>query len=226
LPLAIQAQRRPIIQADRDRRGAAHEGAAATDAATLQATRLPPAVAHGAQGGVSTCLWGVESQVPRRSVSRSVLRLILLGFAPGSLGRLRRAGGAECDVDRQARKRRACSSAVDRGRIERQGAIDRSDELFLVKVQSAAIAQVGGTATTNAIAQGGGAGQAFVNPGQTAYAFSTALPDKACSATLIDGAHDVVSALWGPRDMVFGAAIEEANYAPVWPTRRAGEVAA
>ena len=41
------------------------------------------------------------------------------------------APGRECDVDRQDRKRRAGSSAVDRGRIERQGAIDRSDELFL-----------------------------------------------------------------------------------------------
>jgi hypothetical protein len=47
-----------------------------------------------------------------------------------------------------------------------------------VKVQSAAVAQVGSTATTNAIAQGGGSGQAFVNPGETAYAFSTALPDR------------------------------------------------
>ena len=82
-----------------------------------------------------------------------------------------------------------------------------------VKVQSAAVAQVGSTATTNAIAQGGGAGQAFANPGQTAYAFSTALPDKAYSATLIDGAHDVAGALLGPRDVVFGTAIVGANYA-------------
>ena len=73
-----------------------------------------------------------------------------------------------------------------------------------VKVQSAAVAQVGSTATTNAIAQGGGSGQAFVNPGQTAYAFSTALPDKAYSATLIDGASNVANALLGPRDAVFG----------------------
>ena len=80
-----------------------------------------------------------------------------------------------------------------------------------VKVQSTAVAQVGGTATTNAIAQGGGSGQAFVNPGQTAYAFSTALPDKAYSATLIDGAHDVAGALLGPRDVVFGTAVVGAN---------------
>jgi PEP-CTERM motif len=79
-------------------------------------------------------------------------------------------------------------------------------------VQSAAVAQAGSTATTNAIAQGG-SGQAFANPGQTAYAFSTALPDKAYSATLIDGASNVVGALLGPRDMVFGTAILGANYA-------------
>ena len=81
-----------------------------------------------------------------------------------------------------------------------------------VKVQSAAVAQVGSTATTNAIAQGG-SGQAFVNPGQTAYAFSTALPDKAYSATLIDGASNVAGALLGPPDMVFGTAVLGANYA-------------
>jgi hypothetical protein len=81
-----------------------------------------------------------------------------------------------------------------------------------VKVQSAAVAQVGGGATTNAIAQGG-AGQAFANPGQTAYAFATALPDKAYSSTLIGGAHNVAGALLGPRDTVFGTAILGANTA-------------
>jgi hypothetical protein len=69
-------------------------------------------------------------------------------------------------------------------------------------------------ASTNAIAQGGGSGQAFVNPGQTAYAFSTALPDKVYAATLIDGATNVAIALLGPRDAVFGTAILGANYAP------------
>ncbi len=126
----------------------------------------------------------------------------------------RSRGRRERNVDRQDRKRRVGSSAIDRGRIERTGAVDRSDELSFVKVQSAAVAQVGSTATTNAIAQGGGSGQAFVNPGQTAYAFSTALPDKAYAATLIDGAHNVAGALLGPRDMVFGTAILGANYAP------------
>jgi hypothetical protein len=81
-----------------------------------------------------------------------------------------------------------------------------------ISVQSAAVAQVGSTATTNAIAQVG-SGQAFVNPGETAYSFSTALPDKAYSATLIDGAHEVAGTLLGPRDVVFGTAILGANYA-------------
>ena len=48
-----------------------------------------------------------------------------------------------------------------------------------VSVQSSAVAPTSGsTATTNAIAQGG-AGQTFANPGQTAYAFSTASPIRA-----------------------------------------------
>ena len=70
----------------------------------------------------------------------------------------------------------------------------------------------GGTATTNAIAQGG-SGQAFSNPGETAYAFSTASPNKAYATSLIGGASSVASALLGPRDKVFGTAILGANYA-------------
>jgi hypothetical protein len=87
-----------------------------------------------------------------------------------------------------------------------------------VSVQSSALGTNLGSfygplqATTNAIVQGG-AGQAFVNPGQTAYALSTALPDKAYATTLIGGANHVASALLGPRDAVFGTAILGANYA-------------
>jgi hypothetical protein len=82
-----------------------------------------------------------------------------------------------------------------------------------VSVQSSALAPTDlSTATTIANAQGG-SGQAFVNPGQTAYAFSTAQPDKAYAASLIGGASDVASALLGPRDAVFGTAILGANYA-------------
>jgi hypothetical protein len=64
-----------------------------------------------------------------------------------------------------------------------------------------------------------GAGQAFANPGQTAYAFSTALPDKAYATSLIGSASPVASAVLGPRDMVFGTAIMGANYAPRWRRR-------
>jgi hypothetical protein len=87
-----------------------------------------------------------------------------------------------------------------------------------VSVQSTAMAPTafafvgGGTATSNAIAQGG-TGQAFADPGQTAYAFSTALPNKAYAASLIGGASHVASALLGPRDQVFGTAIVGANTA-------------
>ena len=82
-----------------------------------------------------------------------------------------------------------------------------------VGVQSTAVAEVGSTATSNAIAQAGGAGQAFANPGQTAYAFSVGAPDRAYSTTLIGSASQVADALLGPREAIFGAAILGANYA-------------
>ena len=81
-------------------------------------------------------------------------------------------------------------------------------------VQAVATAPTGSTATTNAIAEAGGSGQAFANPGQTAYAFSAGLPDKTYVTTLVGGASHVTDALLGPRDAVFGAAILGANYAP------------
>jgi len=81
-------------------------------------------------------------------------------------------------------------------------------------VQTTATAPVGSTATTNAIAQGGGAGQAFSNPGQTAYAMATGLPGKAYLTTLVGGTGNVATALLGPGDVVFGSAIMGANYAP------------
>ena len=85
-------------------------------------------------------------------------------------------------------------------------------------VQSSALAPIAVTpisgsatvASTNAIVQGG-SGQAFANPGETAYAFSAGLPDKPYATTLIDGASHVASALMGPQDAVFGTAILGAN---------------
>jgi hypothetical protein len=73
-----------------------------------------------------------------------------------------------------------------------------------------AAAPTEGTAATNAIAQAGGAGQAFVDPGQTAYAFTVGDPNKAYTATLIGGEGNIADALLGP---IFGAAILGANYA-------------
>ena len=84
----------------------------------------------------------------------------------------------------------------------------------LKQVQSVATAQTGSTATTKAIAQAGGSGQAFANPGQTAYSMAVGIPDKAYATTLVGGAGNVAGALLGPRDEVFGTAIMGANYAP------------
>jgi hypothetical protein len=76
-----------------------------------------------------------------------------------------------------------------------------------VSVQSSAVAPTGGvTATTNAIAQGG-SGQSPINPEQSAFAFSTALPNTAYATTLIGSASNVADALLGPDDKIFGTAI-------------------
>ncbi len=84
-----------------------------------------------------------------------------------------------------------------------------------VSVLSSALATTGNNslnappapdALTHAIAQGG-SGQAFASAFETAYAFSTALPDKAYATTVIDGASKVASALLGSQDTVFGTAI-------------------
>jgi hypothetical protein len=79
------------------------------------------------------------------------------------------------------------------------------------------VATTYGTATSNAVAQAGGAGQGFIKPDNSAYAFSTVLPDKADVATLIDGASTVASAFLGPRDIVFGTAILGITYFPDQP---------
>jgi hypothetical protein len=130
------------------------------------------------------------------------------GFLPGAIGAANATSSAETAKGALAQ---AQSSAVGSSGHAQSTA---KTNLAGVSVQSSAAAPTGGgTATTNAIARGG-SGQAFVNPGQTAYAFSTALPDKAYAASLIGGASDVASALPGPRDAVFGAAILGANTAP------------
>jgi hypothetical protein len=83
-----------------------------------------------------------------------------------------------------------------------------------VRAQPVATAQIGGTATANAIADGGGDGQPFANPGETAFALASALPDSAYASALTGGATHVAAALLGPRDLVMGTAILGGNYAP------------
>ena len=144
----------------------------------------------------------------RRSPRRSRQAALAEPALPGAWRR-------ECNVERRDRKRRVGSSAIDRRRIERTGAVDREDQSCLRQGPV-----VGRRADRRRHRDdqcdraGRGSGQAFVNPGQTAYAFSTALPDKAYATTLIGGASHVASALLGPRDAVFGTAILGANYAP------------
>ena len=81
---------------------------------------------------------------------------------------------------------------------------------YATVIQSVATASSEGTAATDAIAQAGGAGQAFANPGQTAYAFTVGNPDKAYATTLIGAAGNVSDGLLGP---ILSAAILGANYA-------------
>jgi hypothetical protein len=77
-----------------------------------------------------------------------------------------------------------------------------------VSVKSTAVesSTFGDTVTTIAIAQTSSS-QAFVTPDAHVYAFSTALPDKADAARLIDGASNVADALLGLHDVVFRTAI-------------------
>ena len=76
--------------------------------------------------------------------------------------------------------------------------------------QAVASSTTEGKATTNAIVQAG-AGQMLVNPGQSAYAFATALPSKSYSTALIGGASKVADALLGPGEAVYGTSVLGAN---------------
>jgi hypothetical protein len=89
----------------------------------------------------------------------------------------------------------------------------QTDYFDTTLVQSTAVAEAGSTATTIAIVQAGGSGQVFGNPAETAYAFSTAFPNKAYASSLIGGAGSVAGALLKPGEVVFGTAILGANYA-------------
>src|SRR5947209_6253821 len=91
--------------------------------------------------------------------------------------------------------------------------LPRGSVATIASKAATAVAQVGSTATTNAIAEAGAAGQTFANPGQTAYVFSAGSPDKSYVAGLVGSATDVAGALLGTRDKVFGTAILGGNYA-------------
>jgi hypothetical protein len=164
---------------------------------------------EGSEGGIATALAEASASGGGTAIANSVATGGVggAGSPSGARGAANATSSAETAKGALAQ---AQSTAV--GSSGQAQSIAKSS-LAGVSVQSSAVAPTDGTATTNAIAQGG-AGQAFVNPGQTAYAFSTALPDKAYATSLIGGASDVASALLGPRDVVFGTAIMGANYAP------------
>jgi hypothetical protein len=96
--------------------------------------------------------------------------------------------------------------------------VQSTDEAAVNVVTSSGTATASsGVATANAVAQAGGAGQVFVKPNNSAYAFSTVLPDKADAATLIGGASAVADAFLGPRDTVVGTAVLGINDFPDEP---------
>ncbi len=113
------------------------------------------------------------------------------------------SGHRECNVERCYADRRIGSSAVDRRRIERSGAVDRY-ELLVVK-RPVGRRSPAGPATTNAIAQGGGAGQA-----RTRARRLTPLgrpPRQGVRRDADRWRGHVADTLLGPREMVFGTAI-------------------
>jgi PEP-CTERM motif len=131
------------------------------------------------------------------------------GFGSGAPG----ANGA-ADATSSATTDHGATAQAQSTAVGSSGQAQSTAQTNLGRAKSVATAPVGSTATTNAIAQAGGSGQVFANPGQTAYAFSVGAPDKAYSTTLIGGASNVAGTLLGPRDAIFGAAILGGNYAP------------
>jgi hypothetical protein len=93
------------------------------------------------------------------------------GSLPGTLGAANATSNAETAKGALAQAQSTAAGSSG----EAQSTAKTS--LAGMSVQSTAVAPTGGTATTNAIAEAGGSGLAFVNPGQTAYAFSTGLPE-------------------------------------------------
>ena len=73
------------------------------------------------------------------------------------------------------------------------------------------------SATATAATQADRSDQNFVKPDDSAYAFSTVLPDEADIAKLIGGASNIASVFLGPRDIALGTAILGNNDVPDGP---------
>jgi hypothetical protein len=194
--------------------GTARANANATGGAGGEADSSFPGagIGTGGNGGVSTATANALATGGGTAIAKAVATGGVGGTAPvsGATGAANATSTAET-----AKGALAQAQATALG-SSGQAQSTATTNLAGVRVQSSAAAPIGlsgGTATTNAIAQGG-SGQAFGNPGQTAYAFSTALPDNAYASTLIGGASQVASALLGPHDAVLGTAILGANDAP------------
>jgi PEP-CTERM motif len=199
--------------------GSAGNGGAATATANSTAGEGGAATAAAtASGGAAGN--GGDATATADSIARGGGAATATATADGGAG-----GGCGCGVPGTGGAANASSTATaDHGAIAQaqstavgssgQAQSTANTSFTSVRVQSKATAPTGSTATTNAIAQAGGSGQALSNPGQTAYAFAVGDPDKAYSTALIGGASNVAGALLGPRDAIFGAAILGANYAP------------
>jgi hypothetical protein len=106
-------------------------------------------------------------------------------------------------------KAQALATAMGSVAQAQSSAVTSLSQISLAK--TAVSASTESTATTTAIVQAGAGGQMLVKPGQSAYAFATALPATAYSTALTGGASNVASVLLGARDVVFGASILGAN---------------
>jgi hypothetical protein len=106
-------------------------------------------------------------------------------------------------------KAHALATAMGSVAQAQSSAVTSLSQISLAK--TAASASTESTATTTAIVQAGAGGQMLVNPGQSAYAFATALPATAYSTALIGGASNVAGTPLGAHDVVFGTSILGAN---------------
>ena len=122
------------------------------------------------------------------------------------------SGRRERDVDRPDHKRRVGSSAVDRPWIERTGPVDREDQSCR-RERSVDGCGADWRHGDDRCDRAGRLGAGLRQSRPDGLCVLDRPSDKAYATTLIGGASHVASALLGPRDAVFGAAILGANYA-------------